>query len=109
MWVKLLTFVAGAVIATVITLWVNSKEEKNQHEHKTGNGYGGLPPLDGSVVKLTDTSDEAFACAICLENAKNTVFQPCGHICSCQTCALKLNDCPICRRRIQQMSRVYLA
>lgn len=109
MWAKIISFVAGAVIATVVTLWMNSKEDQHQNGQKQGNNFSRLPPPDGPVIRLENTSDDVLVCAICLENAKTTVFEPCGHICSCHVCALRLNDCPICRQRIQHIGRVYLA
>ena len=33
---------------------------------------------------------DSFKCIICLENAKNTIFIPCYHMCLCKYCYDKL-------------------
>ena len=50
-----------------------------------GNGDGG--------------EDGAGTCVICLENDSDTVFQACGHLCTCSDCSEGLNRCPICRTK----------
>uniref|UniRef100_A0A0D6R3M0 RING-type E3 ubiquitin transferase n=1 Tax=Araucaria cunninghamii TaxID=56994 RepID=A0A0D6R3M0_ARACU len=46
-------------------------------------------------------------CVICLEQEYNAVFVPCGHMCCCTSCSSHLSNCPLCRRRIQQVVRTY--
>ncbi|ELP87739.1 inhibitor of apoptosis 1, diap1, putative [Entamoeba invadens IP1] len=52
-------------------------------------------------------TDDSKVCRICLENQKNTVFIPCGHICSCSECASKLDKCPICRAPITSIVKTF--
>ncbi len=44
---------------------------------------------------------EARTCKVCMDKETNTVFLPCGHLVSCQECAPKLRDCPLCRTYIR--------
>ncbi|KAA8550905.1 hypothetical protein F0562_002589 [Nyssa sinensis] len=46
-------------------------------------------------------------CVICLEQEYNSVFVPCGHMCSCMACSSHLTNCPLCRRRIEQVVRTF--
>ncbi|XVF72480.1 hypothetical protein PTKIN_Ptkin12aG0124600 [Pterospermum kingtungense] len=46
-------------------------------------------------------------CVICLEQEYNTVFIQCGHMCCCTTCSSHLTNCPLCRRRIEQVVKVF--
>ncbi|XP_042014032.1 E3 ubiquitin-protein ligase SP1-like isoform X2 [Salvia splendens] len=46
-------------------------------------------------------------CVICLEQEYNSVFVPCGHMCCCMTCSSHLTNCPLCRRRIEQVVRTF--
>ncbi|KAJ8453239.1 hypothetical protein Cgig2_008123 [Carnegiea gigantea] len=46
-------------------------------------------------------------CVICLEHEYNAVFVPCGHMCCCTSCSSHLTNCPLCRRRIDQVVRTY--
>lgn len=40
-------------------------------------------------------------CKICFENVADTRLEPCDHRDVCMRCALQLEDCPMCRRRIE--------
>ncbi|TYJ09302.1 hypothetical protein E1A91_A11G132200v1 [Gossypium mustelinum] len=46
-------------------------------------------------------------CVICLEQEYNAVFIQCGHMCCCMACSLHLTNCPLCRRRIEQVVKVF--
>lgn len=46
-------------------------------------------------------------CVICLEDDYNAVFVPCGHMCCCTACSSHLTNCPLCRRRIDQVVRTF--
>jgi ubiquitin-protein ligase len=55
-----------------------------------------------------DPDPEARLCVICLSEPKDTVIVPCGHCCSCSTCAASLSICPMCRGKIRFRQRVYV-
>ncbi|KDP21507.1 hypothetical protein JCGZ_21978 [Jatropha curcas] len=46
-------------------------------------------------------------CVICLEQEYNAVFLPCGHMCCCTACSSHLTNCPLCRRRIEQVVKTF--
>ena len=50
-------------------------------------------------------------CAVCWNQEKNTVLQPCNHYCVCSDCAVKVRraagKCPICRSPIVATQRVF--
>ncbi|XP_062144784.1 E3 ubiquitin-protein ligase SP1 [Alnus glutinosa] len=46
-------------------------------------------------------------CVICLEQEYNAVFVSCGHMCCCITCSSQLTNCPLCRRRIDQVVKTF--
>lgn len=52
------------------------------------------------------TEEDRAACTICFVNEMNTAFYDCGHVVACKECANKINDCPVCRRRV--VSRLQL-
>ena len=52
-------------------------------------------------IKIYEDVD-VLECAVCLCNAKNTVFIPCGHFYTCSTCSPQLKTCPICRINITE-------
>ena len=36
-------------------------------------------------------------CCICMDSCAQICFLPCGHVCTCNNCAVPLKNCPICR------------
>ncbi|KAF5196628.1 E3 ubiquitin-protein ligase sp1 [Thalictrum thalictroides] len=69
---------------------------------------------DGTDEKAEDGSDIVKKdhimpdiCVICLEQEYNAVFVPCGHLCCCTSCSSHLSNCPLCRRRIDQVVRTF--
>ena len=53
--------------------------------------------------------NEEKLCKICLDSNSEIVFRPCGHFASCNTCAISLKNCPMCRKEIISCFRVYIA
>ncbi|KAF3577064.1 hypothetical protein DY000_02031850 [Brassica cretica] len=53
--------------------------------------------------------DEHDRCVVCLERKCDAAFVPCGHMCCCLTCALKLlgKPCPLCRERGIRILKIY--
>lgn len=47
--------------------------------------------------------DDEPECVICYSEAKDTVFAPCGHYMTCNSCAKTCKDCPICRSPISHL------
>ena len=41
-------------------------------------------------------------CCICYEKAATIAFIPCGHFGTCNTCAIRVNTCPFCRKEITE-------
>ncbi|XP_068654881.1 E3 ubiquitin-protein ligase APD2-like isoform X2 [Aristolochia californica] len=51
-------------------------------------------------------------CVICYDGQRNCFFIPCGHCATCYTCAQKIMEgeckvCPICRRLIHKVRRLF--
>ena len=48
-------------------------------------------------------------CSICLSSPSIMLMRPCNHVCACQTCARRLIriPCPICRRLVTKVERVF--
>jgi len=73
-------------------------------ELSTGNVYeGGFK--DGKkhgsfVLKGTVTEEDRGLCTICYMGELNTAFYDCGHVVACKECASRIDQCPVCRRRV---------
>lgn len=65
-------------------------------EHEVAEGEANVE------VKEDDSGQKE--CLVCLDNIKDTVIMPCGHLCICMECGPSLvkakHTCPICRSHI---------
>ncbi len=64
--------------------------------------------------KQKTTEGGGDRCAVCLENPREVVIQPCGHVCLCRDCVNQTlhaggGHCPICRYKIANTSQVFLS
>jgi hypothetical protein len=48
-------------------------------------------------------------CVVCTEPKLETLFLPCGHLCTCRACATKVTECPMCRAAIAERKPVFIA
>ncbi|XP_021744721.1 uncharacterized protein LOC110710698 isoform X2 [Chenopodium quinoa] len=50
-------------------------------------------------------------CVICFDAPKDCFFIPCGHCATCFTCGIRIAEiagtCPICRRKMKKVRRIY--
>jgi len=55
--------------------------------------------------------EEKLKCVICLDKEKNSMLQPCGHVCVCSLCGdtSVLQTCPICRVTVSSVTRAYVS
>ncbi|TNJ28355.1 Ankyrin repeat protein 2 [Giardia muris] len=84
----------------------------------TGDGYtlDELELLEKNLttsLKAITTSRavlQSSSCIVCLMNPKDTLLQPCNHLCVCSTCAEQIMNqtCPLCRTSIDNTVKVHL-
>ena len=59
------------------------------------------------IHDIYNSSLDNGECLICCTNLRNTIFLPCKHACTCNTCAHSLkmrnNPCPICKNQIKDL------
>lgn len=74
--------------------------------------------IESSVLQqqqlVSDPNDQTKAndsklCKICYANEYNTVFVPCGHIVACAKCASSVTACPLCRKRLDNIVRIFFS
>ena len=57
--------------------------------------------VEREVIEVPDSLE----CIICMENMKEVMLEPCGHVCICRECAERMRlpsgrvKCPVCRIR----------
>ncbi|XP_055531899.1 mitochondrial E3 ubiquitin protein ligase 1 [Wyeomyia smithii] len=48
-------------------------------------------------------------CVVCVDNPKEVICLPCGHVCLCETCAEKIKtSCPVCRSKIETKAAAFI-
>ena len=48
------------------------------------------------------------ACCICMQRQRDHAFAPCFHMCVCKTCGASLTRCPVCRKDVTHIQRIYV-
>jgi hypothetical protein len=82
-------------------------------EARTGNKYvGGFENgkrwgMGTTYWKVAD--EQADMCQICCENEIDSLFFDCGHVCACLECSRQCEICPICRRVVKQVVKMFRA
>ncbi|KKK17094.1 hypothetical protein P175DRAFT_0493499 [Aspergillus ochraceoroseus IBT 24754] len=80
-------------------------------ECKTGNKYvGGYKDgkRHGRGISYWEVADEEMdLCQICFGEEQDALFYDCGHVCACVACARQVDICPICRKNILNVVKIY--
>ena len=92
-----------------VSLFNLEQNEIENHHHSLKMELQKLKTF-GMWIDLYDifnSSLENGECLICCSALRNTIFLPCRHACTCDTCAHSLkmrnNPCPICKKTINDL------
>ena len=66
---------------------------------RSGSAAGGGDPSSSA-------DPAAEECMVCSDNKRDVLFQPCGHVCACASCADRVKKCLICRREVLSHAEV---
>ena len=64
------------------------------------------PKIEHKPVVVKVDPDENL-CKICVNNMVECVFSECGHMICCMNCSSNLKTCPICRKKIVIVIKVF--
>ena len=88
---------------------LEQKEDLERHPHCLKIELQRLKTF-GMWIDIHDIYNSSLdngECLICCTNLRNTIFLPCYHACTCNTCAHSLkmrnNPCPICKNPIKDL------
>ncbi|XP_040576531.1 E3 ubiquitin-protein ligase RNF34 isoform X3 [Lepeophtheirus salmonis] len=56
-----------------------------------------------------DTMDDEELCKICMDSKVDCVMLECGHMCTCISCGKVMSECPICRRYVVRVVKIFKA
>ena len=63
-----------------------------------------------SLKEIIEKNEDQKLCKICLDKEKRILFQPCGHLISCEKCVPSLEKkCPMCRQFINKFVKAYMS
>jgi len=78
---------------------------------KTGNTYmGGWKngKRHGKGTMHFEVADEDLEiCRICYESEMDALFFRCGHVVACEECARQVKDCPVCRKPVDAVVKIW--
>ena len=64
-----------------------------------------------ALVTAATVLAETYECVVCMEHERSHVLVTCGHAVVCETCAEDImattRACPVCRRRVEQIIRIF--
>eukprot|EP00742_Colponemidia_sp_Colp-10_P004489 GILJ01004792.1.p1 GENE.GILJ01004792.1~~GILJ01004792.1.p1 ORF type:complete len:592 (-),score=28.53 GILJ01004792.1:118-1806(-) len=63
----------------------------------------------GQMAEEDHKSVQGDVCVVCMDKGIDCVLLRCGHVCTCMECARQMHRCPICRRRIIEAVKIYMA
>jgi hypothetical protein len=93
--------------------WIEGKHhgQGTYKELATGNVFEGgwkEGKRSGSfVLRGTVTDEDKGLCQICYTRDMTTAFYECGHVLACRDCAMQVESCPICRKRVLARLELY--
>ncbi|KAI4099082.1 MAG: hypothetical protein LQ339_006155 [Xanthoria mediterranea] len=62
----------------------------------------------GKGVMSYEVADEELAmCKICYESEMDALFYDCGHVVACEECARQVDICPVCRKNVKAVCRIW--
>lgn len=50
---------------------------------------------------------EKHFCVICLNAQREFAIHPCMHLCVCGDCKTRLKQCPLCRKTVKKIVKIY--
>lgn len=89
--------------------------EEDEGGHVTSNGHvaeGDLPagtagPGDPLRISVVEELPDSLVCKICLTREANALIRKCGHAVACVYCIEKCDTCPVCRKPIKEVLRIF--
>jgi len=92
------------IIMLVIFAWGEASKAKDEAASLRG---------ELRLARSEQADRQGTQCNVCLDNPRETVLQPCGHVCMCLQCATRVQQgekqCPVCRARIEKVSQAYIS
>ena len=83
--------------------WTSFHSPDVQHKHHRKQCLY-LKFREASITEL----DHLKTCVICMDKKIHYAFLPCGHVCACHYCLIQIKECPLCKKEIKGLLKIYL-
>ena len=78
---------------------------------KTGNVYtGGFQKSKRhgeGTMKFKVSDEDMLLCRVCYESDMDAAFYDCGHMVACEECARQVDICPVCRKNVRAVLKIW--
>jgi ankyrin repeat protein len=91
-----MTIAASGNRIDCLQILIDAQDPPEAKGHERKRKKTDLTPVVPAAFK------DSGSCSICLDKKSIAVFMDCGHCCTCKTCSVPLQVCPICRMRISK-------
>lgn len=101
----------SAVLIGLITrkIWLRKKQERDEEKLKKSLDEE-RQKRRAKTRRTNDTLIDEQRCVVCVNNPKEVICLPCGHVCLCEDCSSKIGSyCPVCRTRIASRAAAFIA
>lgn len=99
----------SAVLVGLITRKIYKRKKMERDERKLREQLEKSRTERRSRLRSTNLTEEQ-RCVVCVENPKEVICLPCGHVCLCENCAARINlHCPVCRAVIETKAAAFIA
>ena len=85
----------------------NINKENVKKEMKENSADESMNDDKSILMEENERLKSERLCVICLSKDKNVLFLPCAHLAACLDCSFNLQNCPICRSKIQATVRTF--
>lgn len=95
-----------------MTFGVNQSSSASESSLVTAPSSPLSPPVSPAFSAPEPAGSRNGECTVCFDSEVDTVIYTCGHMCLCHSCGLRLRRqaracCPICRRPIKDVIKIY--
>lgn len=67
-----------------------------------------VKPQKRDIVVREIPGGAEHTCVVCMDERRNTLLEPCRHLCVCEACAELVDVCPVCRDPFDTTMQVFL-
>lgn len=103
--------IIGVTLSAIILrkIYLRKKQERIERKLKEALEKARRERKQQSRTKPRELREDQ-KCIVCIENPKEIICLPCGHVCLCEDCSSKIHlSCPVCRANIDSKAAAFIS